>query len=113
MNVTLVKDRRLFERLSASFSLRFLDFATNKVGQGRAYDISANGLGFISSEPLAPHTALGMWLEVPHHGEPFYTRGAVIWSSSIEGDQHRIGVQLERPKLMGMARVLKLNQDFA
>ena len=113
MNAALVEDRRLFERLSASFSLRFLDFATNKVGEGRVRDVSANGVGFVSSEYLAPNTALGIWLEAPGQDEPFYTRGAVAWSESIGSEQHRIGVRLERPQLMGIARILRLNQDFA
>ena len=112
MDATLIKDKRLFERIAVRLPLRFLDFGANKVGRAEACDLSANGLGLISNEPLALNTSLGVWLEIPDQGDPFYAQGSVVWSNAIAEDKHRIGVRLENPQLMGLGRVLRLNQDF-
>jgi len=112
MDVTLIKDKRLFERIAVRLPLRFLDLETNRVGRAEVCDFSANGLGLISNEPLLPNTSLGVWLEIPDQGSPFYSQGSVVWSNAIAEDKHRIGVSLENPQLMGLGRVLRLNQNF-
>jgi hypothetical protein len=100
-------DRRVFERFSAGLPLRFLSAVDNKEGQAMTYDISAKGIGFSSSEQLAPQTALELWLEVPDKGEPIYTRGQVAWSRRADPANFRTGVELEKADFMGMSRVLR------
>lgn len=103
-----LEDKRIFARFPVTFPLRFLDLDVNKEGDAQTQDISAKGIGLMTSRQLRPHTSLEMWLSIPDKGEPLYTRGEVVWSKRLEPDKYRAGVNLERADLMGMSRVLRL-----
>lgn len=96
-----MEDRRVFARIEAKFPLRFLDPRSGKEGGGETVDVSANGVGLVTSENLTVQTPLEMWLQIPDQHDPFYTRGEVVWF-----EKPRAGVRLERAELMGLARVL-------
>lgn len=102
------EDRRIFERFTARFPLRFIDLKENKEGEASTENISAKGIGFLTTQPLQSRTSLEMWLQIPDKGEPLYTRGEVVWSKTIEPDKHRVGVNLEKANLMGLSRVLRV-----
>jgi len=109
-----MEDRRIFERIKTRFPLRFLDPSSGGEGKAETVDVSANGLGIMTSRAVSAGTALEMWLDIPDQHEPLYTRGEVVWSSSSsEARQRRIGVRLEKAELMGLARVLWLRQRNA
>ncbi|MBU3958745.1 MAG: PilZ domain-containing protein [Candidatus Omnitrophica bacterium] len=103
-----MEDRRVFARIDVKFPLRFLEPGSGREGEAEAVDISANGVGFIGKEKLAAKTPLEMWLEIPDHHAPFYTRGEVVWSSKdlTDTESYRAGVRLEKAELMGLARTL-------
>ena len=107
-----MNDRRIFERIPVSFPMKYWDVQANRIGEARIADVSANGVGFNSSENLTPGVKLGMWLEIPDKGEHLYTQGEVAWSRPMAGDSYRIGVELARPELMGVGRVLRLSRNF-
>jgi c-di-GMP-binding flagellar brake protein YcgR len=102
------EDRRVFERLPASLSLRFLDLISNKEGTAQTQDISAKGIGLRTNVELQPRTPLEIWLEIPDKGEPLYTRGEVVWSRPQEANTYRVGINLEEANLMGLARLLRI-----
>lgn len=102
------EDRRIFDRVSAKFPLRFINLRENKEVEALSDDVSAKGIGFTSSEELHPRTPLEMWLNIPDKGEPLYTRGEVVWSRMVEPKKYRIGVNLEKADLMGLSRVLRV-----
>jgi hypothetical protein len=102
-----MEDRRIFERFSTRFPLRFLSAVGNKEGQALTQDISAKGIGFVTNEELIPHTDLELWLEVPDKGEPIYARGQVAWSRMVDPANFRAGVELEKADFMGISRVLR------
>lgn len=107
-----MEDRRIFARIDAKFPLRFLSPSSGKEIQADTVDISANGVGFVTSEDLSARAPLEMWLDIPDQHEPLYARGEVVWSRSLaDTDQQRIGVQLERAQLMGLARALWIKGD--
>lgn len=102
-----MEDRRVFARIDVKFPLRFLEPGSGREGEAEAVDISANGVGFIGKEKLAVKTPLEMWLEIPDHHAPFYTRGEVVWSEDLaDTNRYRAGIRLERAELMGLARAL-------
>jgi len=105
-------DRRVFERIPVRFPVKLWDIHANKISEAEVEDISARGVGFTSSEDLALGASLGMWLEIPDNGEHLYTQGAVAWSRSVGQDKYRIGVELVKPELMGMSRVLRTERNF-
>ncbi len=110
MKITESEDKRIFARFPVKLAMRFLDLFTNQEVQAEALDISAKGIGFVTATELKPLTPLELWLKVPDKGDPFYTRGEVIWSEMISPNQYRTGVNLERADLMGISRVLRARQ---
>ena len=101
------KDRRVFERFKARLPVRFIDLKRNREGTAYTCDVSAKGLGLVSQVEVNPYTPMELWLDMPDKGEPLYTRGEVVWSSSITPNSWRVGINLERADLMGMSRVLR------
>ena len=100
-------DRRVFARIGIRFPVRFLNPSNGKEGQADTVDISANGLGLLTNEDLSVRTPLEMWLGIPDQHEPLYTRGEVVWSNaSTDTAGQRVGVRLEKAKLLGLARAL-------
>ena len=109
-----MEDRRVFERIKTKIPLRFLNPTNGREGTADTVDISANGLGLITNEDLSTLTPLEIWLDIPDYREPFYTRGEVVWSEpSADINQYRVGVQLEKAELMGLARVLWVKERAA
>lgn len=107
-----MEDRRLFTRLKVKFQLKFMDLASGKEGEAETVDISANGVGFITKEILSVKAPLEMWLVIPDHHEPLYTRGEVAWAESLDGDgTQRVGVHIINQDLLGLARVLWVRQQ--
>ncbi len=102
-----MEDHRIFQRFNVKYPLRFLEAGSGKEGIAYTKDISARGIGFVTPQPLSVPTALEMWLKVPDKGAPLYTRGEVAWSKAISENEYQVGINLERPDLMDMARVLR------
>lgn len=98
----------MFERFSVEFPLEYSNFSLIKKGLAQTVDISANGIGLVTNRDLPKDILLDIWLNVPDNGEPLYTRGEVVWSSTLEDNKYRVGVKLEKPNFMGLARVLRL-----
>ncbi len=103
-----LRDRRIFARFPVRFPVRFLDASSNKEGQGTACDVSAKGIGMVSSAELTAHTPVELWLDIPDQGEPLYTRGEVVWSQAAAGNGYRSGINLEKADLMGLSRVFRV-----
>lgn len=99
-------DRRMFERIPANLSLKILDLVLNKEISAKTLDVSANGLGIVTEEKMSPYTSLGLWLQMPNHGQPLYTKGIVIWSKQVEPNKYRSGISLGKPEFMGLAPIL-------
>jgi len=106
------EDRRLFARISARLSLRFLNQSTGKEGQGQTINFSANGVCFATDQPLGPYTPVDIWLDIPDNHEPLHLYGKVAWVQDMDcGDKKKyVGVYLEMDKdeLMGLGRILMM-----
>lgn len=111
----------MFARINTKLPLRFLDSTDGREGRADTVDISANGLGFVTggfvnagllaNEKLSSMTSLEIWLDIPDHHEPLYTRGEVVWSKALtDTGEHRVGVHLEKAELMGLARILWIKE---
>jgi hypothetical protein len=105
-------DRRMFARVESSFPLKFINSVDGIEEHAQVVDISAGGVGFVTDRTLSVNTPLEMWLNIPDRHLPFYTKGDVVWSTPGEqADQQRVGVRLEKAELMGLARILWLNNQ--
>lgn len=103
----MFEDRRVFARIEAKFPVRFLNPADGSEGEAETIDVSANGLGLVTKKNLPSNTPLELWLSIPDNHLPLYTRGEVVWTQPTgDGEEQRVGVRLQRAELMGLARVL-------
>jgi hypothetical protein len=102
-----MEDRRIFQRFSVERPVRFLDMDSGSEGKAMTLDISAKGIGLVSSSELKPRAALEMWLEVADKEEPIYTRGEVVWSRKTESGNFTAGINLEKANLMDLSRLLR------
>lgn len=101
------EDKRIFARFMVNYPLQFLNLGTNKEGDGETMDVSAKGIGVTTAEALSPQSQVEMWLKIPDKGQPFYTRGEVVWSKMVGPFNYRSGITLEKADLMGMSRILR------
>ncbi len=107
-----MEDRRVYTRINMKIHLKFLDLNKGSEGEADTVDISANGVGFVTREILSTNTPLDMWLIIPDHHEPLYTKGEVIWAKPLEdGQQQRVGVRLAKEDFLGLARTLWMKQE--
>jgi len=102
-----MEDRRIFARIPVDYPARFLDLTENKEGDAVTCDISAKGIGLVVNKKLQPRSDLEMWLKLPDGGDPFYTRGQVVWLEELQPDKYKVGIKLERADLMGVSRVMR------
>lgn len=106
-----MEDRRVFARIDTKLPVRFLDPTSSIEGRADTVDISANGLCLVTDKSLSVKTPLEIWLDIPDHHEPLYTRGKVAWSEILpDTRKQRVGVHLEKAELMGLARILWLKR---
>lgn len=107
MEAKKTDDKRIFERFSVRFPVRFLDVNSYKQAEAQTYDVSAKGMGILANEELPVQADLELWLRLPDRSEPIYTRGKVIWSKPIGPNEYRTGISLEKADFMGLSRVLR------
>ena len=92
--------------------MRFLDAASGREGKADTTDISANGIGLITEENVPVNTPLEMWLDISDEHDPLYARGEVVWVRPFTSSgKQRMGIQLDKAQLMGLARALWLKSD--
>ncbi len=101
------QDRRIFQRMPANLGMRYLAPGQAQECKGMTCDISAKGIGFVSSQNLGLNTDLEVWLDPLDQKGAFYTRGKVAWSKPQGQGQFRVGVNLEKADLMGLSRVIR------
>ncbi|HTZ10807.1 MAG TPA: PilZ domain-containing protein [Candidatus Margulisiibacteriota bacterium] len=102
-----MEDRRIFERFSARFPVKFLSEGNDRECKAVTQDVSAKGMGMITGEELAVHTPLEMWLQLSDKEEPAYARGEVVWSKMLDPARFMVGVELEKADLMGVSRIIR------
>ena len=103
------EDRRLFARIKVKLSVKFLDQVTGKKGEGETFDISANGVCFVTRENLILDSPLNIWLEIPDQHEPLCVHGRVVWAQGLAGGQCvGVCVEIDKDELMGLGRILRV-----
>ena len=102
-------DRRLFERIPVSLPVRFVDVYSQKEYSAQTHDISATGIGIVTDMPLSPQSDLDIWLQIPDHDNPLYTKGKVVWTKQddADGTRYRAGIKLEKMEFAGMSFIVE------
>jgi len=105
MQKTRFRDRRIFERISVDLSARLRDPFRQSISKVSCRDISAGGVGVISSQILLPKSSLEIWLDFGDRRESLHLYGKVSWSEQIKGDMWRAGICFDEPQFMTLSRL--------
>lgn len=102
------EDLRVFCRFALnSVQARFKDLKIGEKGSGTALDIGGGGAGIETARELKPRTPLELWFDLPDGYEPIHLLGKVVWSR-LSGAVWKTGVSFDRPRLMGLSRILRM-----
>jgi hypothetical protein len=102
------EDKRVFCRFVLNdVPLRLKDLKIGEKNSAICKDLSGGGAGVECVQEIKPRTPLEMWFDLPDGFEPLHCLGKVIWSR-LSGATWQAGVAFERPKLISLARILKL-----
>ena len=102
------KDKRYFTRLLVKLPVKLIRKFSNIESQGETNDISANGVGLITSEDVEPHSHLDLSIQFPDGHDPLCTQGEVVWSKMLEVNKYAVGICLFQINLLGMAGIVKI-----
>ncbi|MCM8780879.1 MAG: PilZ domain-containing protein [Candidatus Omnitrophica bacterium] len=103
-------ERRHYVRFEVNLPLKFKDLNNDSEGKGELHDISAKGVGFVTDRELSPNTSLDISIEMPNKSEYLCSKGQVIWSSKIDTDKYRVGVELEKIDFVGLSVLLSMQK---
>ena len=101
-------DNRIFCRFALNdVSVRFKDLKIGEKGDGICKDISGGGISAEFTREVKPRTPLEIWVDLPDGFEPLHLLGKVVWSNLLGASCH-VGVTFDKPRLMSLSRILKL-----
>jgi Tfp pilus assembly protein PilZ len=109
----ITEDRRIFERFSARFPVKFKDERENYGTEVSLRDASAQGMRILSKERFFLEDQISLEVELPDGGEPMVLSGRVIWVKSSDSSLWDIGVQFHQVNFLKMQRLFKLTENFA
>lgn len=102
-------DKRFFCRfVLKDLAVKFKDLKLGDKFEGVCKNISAGGAGVVSNWNIRVKTPVEIWLDCQDGFEPFHILGKVAWSVMSEDGVYHLGVVFDKPKLMSMSRILKL-----
>ncbi|MBI4549496.1 MAG: PilZ domain-containing protein [Candidatus Omnitrophica bacterium] len=82
------KEKRKFKRFDAYMSVRYKAEDAQKVaGISLSKDLSREGLKITTTESIKEGTVLNLEIDIPDDPKPVYSKGEVMWSKRIEGDE--------------------------
>ena len=104
-------ERRIFERFSARFPVKFKDARENYGAEVFLRDASAQGIRILTKERFFLDDQLSLEVELPDGGEPMVLSGRAVWVKFLELSLWAVGVQFHEVKFLRMQRLFKLAQE--
>lgn len=107
------EERRVFERFSARFPVKFKDTRKDYGTEVYLRDASAQGIRILTKERHFLDDHLALEVELPDGGEPMVLSGHVVWVKLLNLSLWDIGVQFFQVDFLKMQRLFKLTEDNA
>ena len=104
-------ERRIFERFSARFPVKFKDSRENFGSDVFLRDASAQGVRILTKERFFLDDQVSLEVELPDGGEPMVLSGRVVWVKLLNLSLWDTGVQFKQVNLFRMQRLFKLTQN--
>ncbi len=100
-------DRRVFERFSAKFPVKFKDTRNDYGTDVFLRNASASGVQIVTTERMFLDDPVALEIEIPDGGAPLILNGHVAWSKPSNAAMWDVGLQLTGIQMMGMHRLFK------
>jgi len=107
------QERRLFDRFSARFPVKFKDAREDYGSEVFLRDASAQGVRIFTKERFFMDDQLSLEVELPDGGEPMVLSGRVKWVKLLNLSMWDIGIQFSQVHLLKMQRLFKLTENIA
>ncbi len=101
-------ERRIFERFSARFPVKFKDAREDYGTEVFLRDASAQGMRILTKERFFLDDQLSLEVELPDGGEPMVLSGRVVWAKFLNLSLWDLGVQFTKVNFLKMQRLFKL-----
>ncbi|MBN2831460.1 MAG: PilZ domain-containing protein [Candidatus Omnitrophica bacterium] len=106
-------EKRKFVRFLISIPLKYAKIGIQQFTGAVTKDISAEGLGLITTEELPVNTPLSICLTIPDNGEEIPLDAQVLWSKNDGAGNYHYGLKLKNTRLKPIPLVLRtLNAKF-
>ena len=106
-------ERRIFERFSAQFPVKFKDSREEFGSQVFLRDASAEGIRILTKERFFLDDKLALEVELPDGGQPMVLSGQVVWTKLSNMSMWEIGIQFTQVNFLKMQRLFKLSENLA
>jgi len=104
-------ERRIFERFSARFPVKFKDAREDYGTEVFLRDASAEGVRILTKERFFLNDQLALEVELPDGGEPMVLNGRVKWVKFLNLSLWDVGVQFSEVNFFKMQRIFKLTES--
>jgi Tfp pilus assembly protein PilZ len=108
------EERRLFERFSARFPVKFKDARDDYGSEVFLRDASAQGMRILTKERFFLDDQLSLEVELPDGGDPMILDGRVVWVKflDISSSLWDLGIQFPQVDFLKMQRLFKLSENI-
>ena len=105
------EERRIFERFSARFPVKFKDTREDYGTAVFLRDASAQGIRILTKERFFLDDQLALEVELPDGGEPMVLSGSVVRVKFLNLNLWEIGIELAQMNFIKMQRLFKLTES--
>ena len=108
-----IDERRMFQRFSARFPVKFKDTREDYGKEVFLRDASAQGVRIFSKERFFIEDQLALEVALPDGGSPMVLSGHVVWVKLLNLSLWDIGIQFPEINFIKMQRLFKLTEELA
>jgi len=101
------QEKRKLVRFLIAIPLKYGKMSLKPINSICTHDISAHGVGLITSEQLPVNTPLMLCLKIPDNGEEISLEAQVVWSERAGSSGYRSGIKLKNSSLKPIPLVLR------
>ena len=111
LNEIEVDDKRIFERFSARFPVKFKHSHNDYGTEVFLRDASGEGIKFTTKEKMFVGDSVSLLVKLPDGKDSLILNGQVVWTKNKTPNLWEVGLRFHKVNLMELQRMFKLVQD--
>ena len=108
--VVQVDDRRIFDRFTARFPVKFQNSRDSYGSNVFLRDFSADGAKIVTKRTIFINDSIDLVIELPDGHDPLTVSGKIVWAKKTNPASWDAGLKFDRVKFMQTQRVYKFCQ---